>query len=157
MLPRRSRPARPAPNIPPYGVLVGRMIFIGGLVLALLGLGFLVMLGIAGGSLLACLLFGAIALGGGAISWLAVRDLTGPPTEHAAVVTFKQKRAESGNPIYALKFRTLNSGLKNAGTEIEYNVTQQDWEQFKLGDRVLVRYSAYFKLLVDIQPDRSFK
>ncbi len=43
---RKSAPAKAAP---PYGVLIGRMIFSGGLALVILGLAFLVMLGLAEG------------------------------------------------------------------------------------------------------------
>src|SRR6476646_2644420 len=121
MLPRRREVSRPAPDIPAYGVLIGRMIFIGGLVLALAGLAFLVMLGIAGGSWLAILLFGAAIIGGGIMCWLAVRDLTGPATEKPAVVVSKQHRSESGNPIYELKFKILNSALKENTSDIGYN------------------------------------
>lgn len=155
MLPRRRETSRPTPNIPAYGVLVGRMIFIGGLVLALAGLGFLVMLGLAGGSWLAMLIFGTALVAGGLICGLAARDLTGSPTEQRAVVTGKQHRPEAGNPVYELKFKTVNSALKENSAEIGYNVTRLDFDRFEIGDRVVVRYSAYFKLLVDINSDQS--
>ncbi len=67
---RKSAPAKAAP---PYGVLIGRMIFSGGLALVILGLAFLVMLGLAEGSLAALLIFGLIAVGGVALCWLAAR------------------------------------------------------------------------------------
>ncbi len=139
-------------DIPPYGVLIGRMIFIGGLVLALLGLGFLVMLGLAAGSWLAALLFGTLTLAGLVTSLLAVRDLTGQAIEQPAMITAHQQTVEGGNPIYQLGFQPINDTLKPAGAELSYNVTEQDWQSFKVGDRALVRYSPFFKLLVDIRP-----
>ncbi len=147
----RLSPAKPPANIPPYGVLAGRMIFIGGLVLALLGIGFLIMLGVAGGSVPALILFGAITVAGGIVSYLAVRDLTGQPQEQPALVTAKQKIAEGGNPVYELKFLPAQPVLKNVPANFNYHVTENDWKRFEVGDRVLVRYSAFFKLLVDIR------
>lgn len=144
-------PAPPPPVRPSPGVLIGRMIFVGGLVLALLGLGFLVMLGFAAGSVLAGLIFGAALVAGLVISGLAVRDLTGPATEQAALVTDKGKHTEGGNPNYELKLRFVNQTLKDTERKVSYNVTQRDWERFEVGDRVAVRYSAHFKLLVDIR------
>jgi len=145
---RRSQ-AKPK-EIPPYGVLIGRMIFIGGLALILLGVGFLVMLGLAGGSLLALLIFGLITFAGIAVCWLAVRDLTGTAREQTALVTARSEHPEGGNPVYELKFELIDSpGSQN---ELSYSVTRRDWERYRVGDRVVVRYSAYFKLLVDIRP-----
>lgn len=144
MFPRRSQ-AQPK-EIPPYGVLIGRMIFIGGLALILLGVGFLVMLGLAGGSLLALLIFGLITVAGIVVCWLAVRDLTGPACEQTALVTARSEHPEGGNPVYELKFEFIDSQA-----ELSYSVTRRDWERFGVGDRVLVRYSAHFKLLVDIR------
>lgn len=143
------RRAQPQPKeVPPYGVLIGRMIFLGGLALVLLGVAFLVMLGIAGGSLLALLLFGLITAAGIAVCWLAVRDLTGPAREQTAVITGRSDQTAGGNPVYELKFE-LND---RPGETITYNVTRRDWERFRVGEPVLVRYSAHFKLLVDIRP-----
>ena len=128
------------------------MIFIGGLVLTLGGLGFLVMLGIAGGSLPATGLFGLLTGAGLVVCGLAVRDLTGLPSEQAALVTAKQQKVEGGNPVYELKFLPAQPILKNVPAHFSYHVTEQDWQRFEIGDRVLVRYSNYFKLLVDIRP-----
>jgi hypothetical protein len=151
---RNPAPAKPAP---PYGVLIGRMIFTGGLALLLLGLGFLVMLGLAGGSPAALLIFGLITVVGGLVAWLAMRDLTGPAREQAALVTGRSAYPAGGNPVYELKFEFINptlndSQLNNSQAELSYNVTQMDWQRYQIGDRVLVRYSAHFKLLVDIRP-----
>lgn len=121
--------------------------------LALLGLGFLVMLGIVGGSVLALLLFGALVLVGAVISFLAVRDLTGLPTEISAVVLSKKQRPEGGNPVYEVRLKP-NPALKPDQPEISYNVTRPDFERLRVNDRVIVRYSAFFKLLIDINPDR---
>lgn len=149
----RRNPA-PAKAAPPYGVLIGRMIFTGGLALVILGLGFLVMLGLAGGSLAALLIFGLIAAAGGVVCWLGVRDLTGPVREHPALVTARSEYPAGGNPVYELKFEfiNLNPALNNSKAELSYNVTQLDWQRYRIGDRVLIRYSAHFKLLVDIRP-----
>ncbi len=138
--------------VPPYGVLVGRMIFTGGLALILLGAGFLVMLGVAGGSLLALLIFGLITAAGVAVCWLAVRDLTGLAHEQPALVTARSAHPAGGNPIYELKFEFADPPLKISRPELSYNVTRRDWERYRVGDRVVVRYSAHFKLLVDIRP-----
>ena len=145
MFPRRTQ-AQPK-AVPPYGVLIGRMIFIGGLALVLLGIAFLVMLGLAGGSPLALLIFSLITAAGVAVCWLAARDLTGPAQEQAGQVTGRSHQPEGGNPVYELKFE-----LSGSPGERSYNVTRQDWERYRVGDRVLVRYSAHFKLLVDIRP-----
>ena len=123
------------------------MIFIGGLALILLGVGFLVMLGVAGGSLLALLIFGLTTAVGVAVCWLAVRDLTG-----LALVKSRSAQPAGGNPIYELKFEFTGSPLKISQLELSYNVTRRDWERYQVGDRVVVRYSAHFKLLVDIRP-----
>lgn len=144
----RRRAQTPPKEVPPYGVLIGRMIFLGGLALVLLGVAFLVMLGIAGGSLLALLIFGLITLAGLAVCWLAVRDLTGPAREYTALVTARSEQTAGGNPVYELKFE-LND---RPGETLSYNVTRRDWEHFRVGEQVLVRYSTYFKLLVDIRP-----
>jgi hypothetical protein len=128
------------------------MIFTGGLALLLLGLGFLVMLGLAGGSLAALLIFGLITVAGGLVAWLAARDLTGPARERAALVTGRSAYPAGGNPVYELKFEFINPALNNSQAELSYNVTQLDWQRYQIGDRVLVRYSAHFKLLVDIRP-----
>ena len=138
-------------EIPAYGVLIARMILIGGVVLALLGIGFLIMLGIAAGSLLALVLFGLVALAGIATAYLAVGDLTGQPSEQAALVTAKEKKSEGGNPVYELRFLPAQPVLKNVPANFNYHVTQQDWERFEVGDRVIVRYSTHFKLLVDMR------
>jgi hypothetical protein len=148
----RRQPALP-PEIPPYGVLIGRMIFTGGLALVILGLGFLIMLGIAAGSLLALLIFGLITLAGLVVCWLAVRDLNGPTREEPALVTDRSAHSEGGNPVYELKFKFTNPPLKDSKVALSYNVNQLDWQRFQVGDRVVVRYSAHFKLLVDIRPN----
>ncbi len=148
----RHRNPAPPKEVPPYGVLVGRMIFIGGLALILLGVGFLVMLGVAGGSLLALLIFGLITAVGVAVCWLAVRDLTGLALEQPALVKSRSAQPAGGNPIYELKFEFTDSPLKISQPELSYNVTRRDWERYQVGDRVVVRYSAHFKLLVDIRP-----
>lgn len=138
-------------EIPPYGVLIGRMIFIGGLVLALFGAGFLLMLGIAAGSGLGLLFFGAIFAGGCSVAWLAMRDLTGPAIEQEAVIIERNQHREGGNPNYSLKFRLLNQDLSPTAREISYNVTEQDWARFEVNDRVTLRYSRYFKLFINIR------
>lgn len=143
---QRRRQAPPK-EVPPYGVLIGRMIFLGGLALVLLGVAFLVMLGVAGGSPLALLIFGLVTAAGIAVCWLAVRDLTGPAREQPAVVTGRLEQTAGGNPVYELKFE-----LTGSPGELSYTVTRQDWERYRVGERVLVRYSAHFKLLVDIRP-----
>lgn len=144
----RREPARTR-EIPAYGVLITRMIFLGGLALIMLGIGFLVMLGLAGGSLAALLLFGLVALAGIGVCALAARDLIGPVREQFAVVTARSHRPEAGNPVYELKFEF--SGPE-ARPELTYNVTRQDFDRFRVGDRVLVRYSYYFKILIDFRP-----
>ena len=146
---QRRRQALPK-EVPPYGVLIGRIIFLGGLALVLLGVAFLVMLGLAGGSLLALLIFGLITAAGIAVCWLAVRDLTGPASDQPAVVTGRSDHPAGGNPVYELKFEATSS----PGQSFSYNVTRRDWERYRVGEKVLVRYSAFFKLLVDIRPDK---
>jgi hypothetical protein len=152
MLPRRSKTVRPAPNIPAYGVLIGRIIFLSGLGLALIGLGFMVMLGLGGRSALALVIFGVVAVGGAILAGVAARDLIAPAVELTAKIVAKQHRSEAGNPIYELKFETLDPGQTRQPDKISYNVTKLDWERFKVGDRVVIRYSARFKFLIDIQP-----
>lgn len=146
---QRRRQAPPK-EVPPYGVLIGRIIFLGGVALVLLGVAFLVMLGLAGGSPLALLIFGLITAAGIGVCWLAVRDLTGPARELPAVVTSRSEQTAGGNPVYELNFELTNT----PGESISYSVTRQDWERYRVGQRVLVRYSAHFKLLVDIRPEK---
>lgn len=147
MFGRRSQ--APAKEVPAYGILIGRMIFLGGLALVLLGVGFLVMLGLAGGSWLALLIFGLITVGGVAVCGLAVRDLTGPAREEIALVRARSNHPQAGNPVYELKFEFVEPTTRLALT---YNVTRQDFDRFRVGDRVLVRYSYYFKILIDFRP-----
>jgi hypothetical protein len=147
---RSRRKAKPK-DIPPYGVLIGRMIFIGGIIATCIGVGFFVVLGITRGSLLSLLIFGVLALAGIAATFLAVRDLTGQPVVQQGVVSGKNKHVAGGNPNYELKINLLNVALSPRTTEISYNVTEQDFARFEVGDKVAVRYSAHFKLLVDIK------
>lgn len=147
MFGRRS-PAQPK-VIPAYGILIGRMIFLGGLALILLGVGFLVMLGVAGGSGAALLVFGLITVVGIVVCALAVRDLTGPAREEIALVKARSNFPVAGNPIYELKF---DFAAPNPRPELTYNVTRQDFDRYRVGDRVLVRFSFFFKILIDFRP-----
>ncbi len=147
----RSPKRRPPAPIPSYGVLIGRMIFVGGTVLAFLGLGFLIMLGVVTGSLPAMLFFGTLLGAGATVSFMALRDLTGPAQELRGLVVARNQHRQGGNPNYELRFLTVNPALKDARKEISYNVTQQDWERLGLGDQVVIRYSPRFRLLIDIR------
>ena len=150
MFGRRSQ-ASPK-EIPAYGVLVGRMIFLGGLALLLLGVGFLVMLGFAGGSVAALLIFSLVSLAGIAVCALAVRDLTGPAREETAVVKARSNYAAAGNPVYELQFEFTGAGAR---PDLTYNVTRPDFDRYRVGDRVVVRYSGFFKILIDFRPASS--
>ena len=147
MFGRRSQ-AQPK-EIPAYGVLVGRMIFLGGFALVLLGVGFLVMLGFAGESLAALLVFGLISIAGMVVCGLAVRDLTGPAREETARVKVRSNYPAAGNPIYELKFEFTGPGSR---PDLTYNVTRQDFDRYRVGDKVLVRYSYFFRILIDFRP-----
>jgi len=146
---RRDQARTPAKEIPAYGVLIARMIFLGGLALLLVGVGFLVMLGVAGGSFAGLLLFGLITLAGIGVCALAARDLTGPVREEIALVTARSNHRQGGNPVYELKFDFVEPSSR---PELTYNVTRQDFDRFQVGDRVLVRYSYFFKILIDFRP-----
>ncbi len=136
-------------EIPAYGVLVGRMIFLGGVALALLGAGFLVMLGFAGGSLAALLIFGLLTLAGMGVCALAARDLTGPVRQEMARVKARSNYPAAGNPVYELKFEFTGPDPR---PDLTYNVTRQDFDRYRVGDKVLVRYSYFFKILIDFRP-----
>lgn len=149
MFGRRDSARTRTKEIPAYGVLITRMIFLGGLALLILGIAFLVMLGIVGGSLVGLLFFGLITAAGIVICTLAARDLTGPVREEIALVTARSNHPQAGNPVYELKFEFVGPSLR---PDLTYNVTRQDFDRFRVGDRVLVRYSYFFKILIDFRP-----